>query len=95
MWDNPRLLNLAANGLIAIAIALLALAGTRAVVTSPSFPLRELTVQGDLAHTNRAELEAATRGRMSGNFFAVDLAALRASRSPSDAETTRIVATVT
>lgn len=77
MWDNPRLLNLAANGLIAIALVLLAYAGTRMVLTSPWFPLRELTVQGDLAHTNRDELEAATRGRTSGNFFAVDLAALR------------------
>ena len=45
MWDNPRLLNLAANSLIALALVLLAFAGTRMVLTSPWFPLRELTVQ--------------------------------------------------
>jgi len=41
------------------------------------FPLREIAVKGDLAHTGRSDLEIATRGRVGGNFFAVDLSAIR------------------
>jgi len=77
MWDNPRLLNLVASSLMATAFVILAFAGTQFVLHSPWFPLRELTVRGDLAHTSRAQLEAATRGRAAGNFFAVDLGLLR------------------
>lgn len=77
MWDNPRLLNLAANMLMVTAFVILAFAGTQFLLNSPWFPLRELTVRGDLAHTSRAQLEAATRARAAGNFFAVDLGALR------------------
>jgi cell division protein FtsQ len=78
MWDNPRLLNMAANCLIAAAVVMLAFAGSQVVLNSPFFPLREITVSGDLAHTARADLEAATRGRVAGNFFAADLASIRA-----------------
>lgn len=77
MWDNPRLLNFAANILIAAAAVIFAFAGAQLVLSSPWFPLREITVRGDLSHTTRSELEAAARGRVAGNFFAVDLAALR------------------
>ncbi|MBS0338082.1 MAG: cell division protein FtsQ/DivIB [Proteobacteria bacterium] len=77
MWDNPRLLNLAANGLIALALTMLGFAGTQALLNSPLFPLREVTVLGDLAHTTRDELESAARGRVAGNFFAADLASIR------------------
>jgi cell division protein FtsQ len=78
MWDNPRLLNMTANCLFAAAIVILAFALTQLLVTSPLFPLREITVKGDLAHTGRSDLEIATRGRVAGNFFAVDLSAIRA-----------------
>jgi cell division protein FtsQ len=77
MWDNPRLLNMAANGLIALAIVMLGFAGTQVLLNSPLFPLREVTVLGQLTHTTRDELEGATRGRVAGNFFAVDLGAIR------------------
>jgi len=77
VWDNPRLLNLAASTLIAVAFVIFAFAGARLLLTSPWFPLRELTVRGELAHTSRDELEAATRGRVTGNFLAIDLAGLR------------------
>lgn len=77
MWDNPRLLNLAAGALMAAAFVILAIAATQFLLNSPRFPLRELTVRGDLSHTTRAELEAATRGRVAGNFFAADLGMLR------------------
>lgn len=78
MWDNPRLLNMFANALIATAIVMLAFAGTQLVLNSPMFPLREITMNGDLTHTGRPDLENATRGRIAGNFFAADLASIRA-----------------
>ena len=56
MWDNPRLLNLAANGMAAAAFAIFALAGIQLLLNSSWFPLRELTVRGDLSHTKRGEL---------------------------------------
>jgi cell division protein FtsQ len=77
MWDNPRLLNIAANILIAAAVVMLGFAATQLVLNSPLFPLREITVGGDLAHTARTDLEMATRGRVGSNFFAADLANIR------------------
>jgi D-alanine-D-alanine ligase len=40
--------------------------------------LREVQLRGELAHTGAAEVEQAVRGRIDGNFFAVDLAQPRA-----------------
>src|SRR4051812_10108807 len=78
MWDNPRLLNMAANGLIAVAVVMLGFAATHLLLTSSMFPLREMSIGGDLSHTGKADVEAATRGRVIGNFFAVDLTEVRA-----------------
>jgi len=77
MWDNPRLLNSTANFLIALAALLFAYAGLQLLLRSPLFPLREIVVRGDLKHADAAEIESAADGA-GGNFFAVDLAALRA-----------------
>ena len=76
MWDNPRLLNAAANALIALALLLGAGAGLQLLLRSPLFPLREIVVRGELKHATRAEVAAAAAG-FGGNFFAVDLGALR------------------
>ncbi len=78
MWDNPRLLNAAANLLAAAAAFALLTAALQLLARSPLFPLREVTVRGALAHTARTDVERAVAGRMSGNFFAADLAAMRA-----------------
>lgn len=77
MWDNPRLLNFAAALAAALAAVLLGYAALHALARSPLFPLRELRVTGNLAHTTRAEIERAAAG-FGGNFFAADLAELRA-----------------
>ncbi len=79
MWDNPRLLNAAAGFLTALALLVLSFAALQLLLRSPLFPLRALDVRGALAHTTVAEVEQATHGRVSGNFFAVDLAQVRAS----------------
>ncbi len=78
MWNNPRLLNAAANALFALAFAIFALAGLQALMRSPLFPMREISVRGELAHTERDDLERSVRGRVTGNFFALDLGGIRA-----------------
>jgi cell division protein FtsQ len=78
MWDNPRLLNAAAGALTALALMAFAVASMQLLLRSELFPLREMTVRGTLAHTSRAEIEQAAHGRVGGNFFAVDLAQVRA-----------------
>mgnify|MGYP003430258795 CR=1 FL=1 len=79
MWDNARQLNAAAGALTALALMVFAVAAMQLLLRSALFPLREMTVRGNLAHTSRAEIERAAQGRVGGNFFAVDLAQVRAS----------------
>lgn len=78
MWNNPRLLNTLAGVLAATAFLALLYAGVQWLLRSSLFPLHEVTVKGRLAHTAPADVERATRGRVRGNFFAVDLAEVRA-----------------
>lgn len=78
MWDNPRLLNAAAGFLSGVATLLLIAAALRLLLRSPLFPLREVDVRGRLNHTSAAAVRRAIAGSVHGNFFAVDLAALRA-----------------
>jgi cell division protein FtsQ len=78
MWDNPRILNIAAGALVGIAALALAVAGLALLLRSPLFPVTELEVKNALAKTTKEEIEAATRGRIEGNFFAVDTARVRA-----------------
>jgi cell division protein FtsQ len=77
MWDNPRLLNTAANALIGLAALIFAYAGLQLLLRSPLFPLKEIVVRGDLKNADAADIESAVDGA-GGNFFAVDLTALRA-----------------
>ncbi|MBM3367021.1 MAG: FtsQ-type POTRA domain-containing protein [Betaproteobacteria bacterium] len=77
MWDNPRLLNAAANAMIALVATAFVYAGLQALARSSLFPLRDLVVAGSLQHTPRAQIERVTAG-FGGNFFAADLSALRA-----------------
>lgn len=76
MWDNPRLLNAAANLLGGLAAALLAFGALQLLLRSPLFPVKQIVVQGPLNNAVRADIEAALKG-LGGNFFAVDLAAVR------------------
>ena len=78
MWDNPRLLNAAAGFLVGAALLALSLAGVHALLRSPLFPVREVQVAAPVVHVTRAQLEAALDGRIAGNFFAVDVGAVRA-----------------
>jgi len=77
MWDNPRLLNSAANLLVGLAALLFAYAGLQLLLRSPLFPLKEIVVRGELKSAAAADVENAVDG-IGGNFFAADLAAVRA-----------------
>lgn len=77
MWDNPRLLNAAAGFLTALGAMAFVAAGAYLLMQSSLFPLREVAVRGALVKTARADVESAMQSRISGNFFAADLAMIR------------------
>jgi cell division protein FtsQ len=77
VWDNPRLLNSAAGVLVGLASLGFAIAGLQLLLRSELFPVMRLELRSPLANTTKAEIEAATHGRVTGNFFAVELAAVR------------------
>jgi cell division protein FtsQ len=78
MWDEPRLLNTAANALYALALVLAVYAAGMMLANSPAFPLRAIRIQGDLEHVSRGQIVDALQGRVSGTFFSVDVEAIRA-----------------
>src|SRR5262245_21398633 len=78
MWDNPRLLNVAAGALVGLAVLAFSLAGLLLLMRSPMLPMHELVVTGGMERTTRQEIEAAAQAVPGGNFFAYPIAALRA-----------------
>lgn len=77
MWDDADMINGCANTLYALAAAALIYAGLYALVHSPLLPLRQLALQGDLAHVTRAQAQDAARRGAAGTFLSVDLDAVR------------------
>jgi len=77
MWDNPRQLNMLAGFLVGLVMLAVTLAALQLGLRSTLWPVHDVTVQGTLEHTTRAEIEQALRGRVSGNFFSVDLGEVR------------------
>lgn len=78
MWDNPRLLNLAAGALCGVALMVLAVAGVVIVMRSPLFPVSTVELTHPLRNTTRHEIQAAAHAHISGNFFAVSPSQVRA-----------------
>ncbi|MFM1989162.1 MAG: Cell division protein FtsQ [Pseudomonadota bacterium] len=81
-WHDVRLLNATANGLTAVAATALVAAGVAWVVQRPAFALQAVVVEPastvqPLQHVNRASLKSAGAARLHGNFFTVDLGAVR------------------
>jgi len=80
MWNDARLLNVAASVLMAAALVLYVGEAVRLVTQLPFFDLHGVHVEGDggeLEHVNVATVRAATLPRISGNFFGVDLEQVR------------------
>ena len=78
MWDNPRLLNMAAGALVGIALFVFAIAGVALLARSPLFPVTEIELTHPLGKTTRAQIESAARAHIRGNYFAVSPSELRA-----------------
>jgi cell division protein FtsQ len=77
MWDNPRLLNLAADALYAAAAVLLVALVWHAALRVPQAPVRAVTLAGDLAHVDARSVHGLLAGRIAGNFFGVNLDEVR------------------
>ena len=73
MWDKPRLLNWIANLLYALSVVLMLYALLFIVVHLPIFPIREVKVDGQLAHVNREQIKLIVAKHLKGNFFTLDL----------------------
>ena len=78
MWDNPRLLNLAAGILVGIAVLACGAVLLIKLQRSSLLPVREVRVDNPLQRTSRHDIEQALRGRIAGNFFAVEPDEVRA-----------------
>lgn len=76
-WDKPPLLNFVADLLMLFAVVALAYAAVLAARQLPVFPLRQVVVLGKLDQVTRTQVEYAARTALNGNFFTVDLNAVR------------------
>ena len=77
MWDNPRRLNMLAGFLVGLVVLAFTLTALQLGLRSTLWPVREVTIQGELKHTMRSEIEAALQQRVAGNFFSVDVDGVR------------------
>lgn len=77
MWDNPRLLNLAADALYAAAAVLLVMLVWHAALRAPQAPVRAVTLTGELTRVDAQAVQARLAGRLTGNFFSVNLDEVR------------------
>ena len=76
-WDRPVLVNLMADMLLVGGGFLLLWAAVAAVQRLPAFPLRQLIVTTPLDKVSPLQLEHTARTALTGNFFTVDLAAVK------------------
>ncbi len=77
MWNKPHALNAMADVLfVATAAAVLAV-GTVWLVRMPQLPIRQVVVESPLNQLRRAEIEQALAGNLRGNFFSVNVEAVR------------------
>ncbi len=78
MWDNPRLLNLAAGVLVGLVALASTLTAVHWLLRSPLFPLRVVELRTPLKQAAPVQVEAAIARLAAGNFFAVSIDELRA-----------------
>ncbi|MBX9812624.1 MAG: cell division protein FtsQ/DivIB [Burkholderiales bacterium] len=78
MWDRPDILNRISSLLFTLALLLAAYGALHFITHLPVFLLREVRVNGVLAHLTGEQVETLVRREIKGNFFTLDLAAARA-----------------
>lgn len=79
MWNKPQLMNEISALLFVAAAATLLVSALVWGARLPLFTLREVAVTHELREVRRSEVEHALSGRIRGNFFSVNLDALRQS----------------
>ena len=77
MWHKPHLLNALADLLILIGAAALLTATAVWLVRVPSLPIQQVVFNEELPHTRRHEIEQVLPATLKGNFFSVNLEAVR------------------
>ena len=81
-WHDTRLLNMLANGLIALTLAVALACGGWWLVQRPGHALHSVSISAmpgtDMRHVSSLLLGQAVRQRLKGNFFTVDLDLVRA-----------------
>jgi len=77
MWHKPQLLNAIADLLLLVGAAALLAAGAVWVVRVPSLPVKQVVFVEPLAHVRRGEIEQVLPSALRGNFFSLDLEAVR------------------
>lgn len=79
MWNKPQLMTAVADLLFVAGAAGLLVAAVLWGARLPWFPVRDIVVMHELREVRRSELEDALTGRLRGNFFSVNLDAVRQS----------------
>jgi cell division protein FtsQ len=79
MWHKPQLMTAVSDLLLVAAAAALLVAAVVWSTRLPLFPLREVAVTHELQEVRRSEVERSLSGLLRGNFFSINLEALRQS----------------
>lgn len=77
MWHKPQLLSAIADLLMLVGAAALLAAGAVWLVRVPSLPVKQVVFVESLEHTRRGEVEQVLPSALRGNFFSLDLEAVR------------------
>jgi cell division protein FtsQ len=77
MWHKPQLLSAIADLLMLVGAAALLAAGAVWLVRVPSLPVKQVVFVEPLEHTRRGEVDQVLPSALRGNFFSLDLEAVR------------------
>lgn len=77
MWNNARVINIAANLMLGVALVIVLKLIALACLNTSALPLRAVTVVGDVDRVPADQLSEAFAGRALGNFFSADLDQVR------------------
>jgi cell division protein FtsQ len=79
MWHKPQLMDVVSDLLLVVSAAALLVAMAVWGMRLSLFPLRDVVVMHELQEVRRSEIERSLAGLLLGNFFSVNLDALRQS----------------
>lgn len=77
-WDKPVLMNLVSDLLIVLGTVALIWAAAMSLQRLPISPLRQIVVASPVDQASRSQIEHTARTALAGNFFTVNLDAVRA-----------------